>query len=346
MLNRTEDTGSTRTLKLARRPGIGQRRVSPKSVSQASNDYSGIFVASNGEKTITEGGAELLSHVGIVELLQQDERPTFIVDLEDDNNTSSSQLNLLFANPPLNAQSALLESIEGKSNDLTLIFATSTPHREFRSWVLSSTGVSGTSGKSATPFVFAGFTWRFSTMRNCLRVVCADTDTVNVVANEKRTGPNLQQLLGPGSSSPRSARETRQDAAGYFDSTVMDRGQVGTPGRISVLYQDSLKDRSSESSQEDPYLSKYSSSPTANGDMGISDILASGIDSISSGSGQKVVFPVRLNIEEVPATTKIAPSEPGFFDWTRLPVTPALPSHIQFARSIDWAATSLGWSWS
>ncbi|KAK4690403.1 hypothetical protein P7C71_g6377, partial [Lecanoromycetidae sp. Uapishka_2] len=40
-----------------------------------------------------------------------------------------------------------------------------------------------------------------------------------------------------------------------------------------------------------------------------------------------------------PMTQKI---EPGFFDWTRLPNSPALPRHIQFTRSIDWASTSLG----
>ena len=32
----------------------------------------------------------------------------------------------------------------------------------------------------------------------------------------------------------------------------------------------------------------------------------------------------------------------GFFDWTRLPNSPALPRHIRFARSIDWASTPLG----
>ena len=34
--------------------------------------------------------------------------------------------------------------------------------------------------------------------------------------------------------------------------------------------------------------------------------------------------------------------EPGFFDWTRLPVTSAMSQHVQFARSVDWASTSLG----
>jgi hypothetical protein len=38
------------------------------------------------------------------------------------------------------------------------------------------------------------------------------------------------------------------------------------------------------------------------------------------------------------------PVEPdvGFFDWTRLSLSPLLPRHIQFARSIDWASTPLG----
>lgn len=35
------------------------------------------------------------------------------------------------------------------------------------------------------------------------------------------------------------------------------------------------------------------------------------------------------------------PESPSF-DWTRLPMSAALPRHIQFARSIDWASTPLG----
>lgn len=34
--------------------------------------------------------------------------------------------------------------------------------------------------------------------------------------------------------------------------------------------------------------------------------------------------------------------EEASFDWTRLPLSPALPKHIQFVRSIDWASTPLG----
>ncbi len=38
------------------------------------------------------------------------------------------------------------------------------------------------------------------------------------------------------------------------------------------------------------------------------------------------------------ALTSVIPS----FDWTRISVTPSLPEHLQFARSIDWASTPLG----
>jgi hypothetical protein len=125
---------------------------------------------------------------------------------------------------------------------------------------------------------------------------------------------------------------------------MIQGGQLGITGRMSVMYQDSSTEQSSESLQEQTYSPLYGGSPTANGDMGISDILTSGTDSTSSGSSQKVIFPIRLNTEEFSTVNRVPPSEQGFFDWTRLPITPALPLHIQFARSIDWGATSLGWS--
>jgi hypothetical protein len=341
MLNRAEDAGGARTLKNSGRFGNGQSKPSFNTTSPGSDDPRGNLVSSRGEGRRIQHGTQLLSQLGIVELLEQDERPTFIVDLEDDDNKSTSRLNLLFANPALRAQPAVLESIEGKSDDLTLIFITSTPHREFKSWVLSKHGAADAPERSATTSVFAGFRWRSSTIRGCFRVVHVDTDTPIVPADEKNSGPNLQQLLGPGSSSPRSARDTRSGGASYFDSVMTQGDHSGTQSRASVLHQDSSNDRSSESSRGQ-HSPQYGGSPTSNGDLGISEILTSATDSASSNTSQKVIFPVRFNGEESRTMNAELPSEPGFFDWTRLPMTPAMPLHIQFARSIDWSATSLG----
>jgi hypothetical protein len=338
MLNQAECTGGKRTLKLARGPASGPSRASRKSLSRGSSDHSVGFVANHEEGRNTQSGAELLSQVCITELLEQDERPTFIVDLADDQSTSSSRLNLLFANPALKAQPSVLESIEGKSDDPTLIFATSTPHRDFKSWVLIGPGTPGAFEKPATPFVFAGFTWKSYTIRNCLRIIHGDNIAATVMINEINNGPNLQQLLGPGSPSPRSARDIRPEAASYFDSTIFQGSQSGT----SIICQGSSTRRTSASSREERYVPQYGGSLTANGDMGISAIPTGGTDITPSSNGQKVVSPVRVNPEESGTVTKTAVSEPGFFDWTRVPLTPALPLHIQFARSIDWGATSLG----
>jgi hypothetical protein len=342
MLNQAECTGRQRTPKVARGPGSGPNRPSRKSLSRGSSDHSVSFVASHEEGKNTQSGAELLSQVSIVELLEQDERPTFIVNLADGQGTSSGRLNLLFANPALKAQPSVLESIDGKVDDLTLIFATSTPHMDFISWVLIGPGTLDAPEKPATPFVFAGFTWKSYTVRNCLRIIHGDNVAATVVINEKNNGPVLQQLLGPGSPSPRSARDIRPETASYFESTIFQGSQTGATGKMPIAYQDSSSERTSASSQKERCAPKYGGSPTPNGDMGISDFLRGGTDKTSSNNSQKVIPSARLNPEESGTTTKIAPSERGFFDWTRVPLTSALPLHIRFARSIDWGATSLG----
>jgi hypothetical protein len=339
MLNQVECGGSKRTPKLARGPGSGPNKPSRKSLSRGSSDHSVSFVASHEEGKNTQSSAELLSQVGIVELLEQDERPTFIANLADGQSTSSGWLNLLFANPALKAQHSVLESIEGKSDDLTLIFATSTPHRDFKSWVLIDPG---TSGAPATPFVFAGFTWKSYTVRNCLRIIHGDNVAATVVINKKADGPVFQQLLGPGSPSPRSARDIRPEATSYFESTIFQGSQTRATRKMSISYQDSSGERSSGSSRKERCAPQYGGSPTTNGDMGISDFLRGGTDMTSSSNSQKMVSPVKLNPEECGTMTKVALSGRGFFDWTRAPLTSALPLHIRFARSIDWGATSLG----
>ena len=341
MLNPAENSGGARALELIRRPGIRPNKLSSKSWSRGSNIHSDGFTARRGEKT-SKQGADLLSDVGIVELLQEDERPTFIVDLRDHENQSRSPLKLLFANSALNAQPSLLESIKGKSDDSTARFTKPTPHSYFRSWVLRSSETPGGTQMSVAPFSFAGFTWKASTIRKCLRVIRTDVVATTVTKDERNTGPNLQQLLGPGSSSPGTLRDLRPEAAGYFDTRTIEEGRQGTSGKGSVLDQGSPREQPSESSPDENRLPRYGISPTVNADLGISDILTNGTDLTSSAMSQKAVFPVRLSGGGFGTITSITPSEPGFFDWTRVPITSALPPHIQLARSIDWAATSLG----
>lgn len=56
------------------------------------------------ESRSTVTGVELLGNVGIVELLEQDERPTFIIDVANQANyTPGGPLQIVFANASLRA---------------------------------------------------------------------------------------------------------------------------------------------------------------------------------------------------------------------------------------------------
>jgi hypothetical protein len=56
------------------------------------------------DRRSTQSGLELLGKVGIVELLEQDERPTFIIDVANPANfTPGGPLQIVFANASLRA---------------------------------------------------------------------------------------------------------------------------------------------------------------------------------------------------------------------------------------------------
>ena len=66
------------------------------------------------------------------------------------------------------------------------------------------------------------------------------------------------------------------------------------------------------------------------------------IDSCSSFTNECVIRAVTAGDIDSLSRAPSPPKEIGFFDWTRLPISDSLPRHIQFARSVDWAATPLG----
>ncbi|KAF2215609.1 hypothetical protein CERZMDRAFT_34403 [Cercospora zeae-maydis SCOH1-5] len=82
------------------------------------------------------GTIGMLNSVGITELLDQDERPTFIVDLGDGTNYGPGSLHLMFSNPALKAHEGLQALISGMAP------AEMSPgvktYIQFKSWLLSA----------------------------------------------------------------------------------------------------------------------------------------------------------------------------------------------------------------
>ncbi|KAK6612424.1 hsp90-like protein [Botrytis cinerea] len=114
----------------------------------------------------------LIHKVGIIELLEQDERPTFIIDVSNQENyIPGGRLRLEYANASLRAMIPLLEMVAGFA-DLSSPTIVTHAFPEFKAWVLSFVNKESESLDICLPsFLYGGFTWSCSTLRKRLRVM-------------------------------------------------------------------------------------------------------------------------------------------------------------------------------
>lgn len=83
-------------------------------------------------------GSQLIGSIGVVEFLELDERPTFIIDLANTANyTPGGALQPLFANAALRAHENIIESVTGKADLTSPGIAVTNDFPEFKAWVLS-----------------------------------------------------------------------------------------------------------------------------------------------------------------------------------------------------------------
>jgi hypothetical protein len=118
MLNKARDEGAggIRTLKLARGSVSQNAASSPRSgSSRVSTERNSIPRSPDAKGKQT--GLQLLQNVGIIELLEQDDRPQFIIDVATSANfTPGGPLQIVFANASLRAYQSILELVTGKSD--------------------------------------------------------------------------------------------------------------------------------------------------------------------------------------------------------------------------------------
>jgi hypothetical protein len=224
-------------------------------------------------------GNSLIDSVGILELLEQDERPTFIIDVADQKNfIPGGRLRLEYANASLRATEPILEMVTGYA-DLASPTIVTNAFPEFKAWVLSFVNKQHESLDICLPsFLYGGFTWSCSTLRKRLRVISGTHNHLPVVGTASSNTAN---------SSPDQQRGLNQPAS----------TSIGL------------------SSEPADYFGSVTSSPT-----------------------QAETIVVRESI----INDQMRSAEGSSFDWTRLPMSAALPRHVQFCRNYDWASTPLG----
>ncbi|KAJ9664672.1 hypothetical protein H2198_000018 [Neophaeococcomyces mojaviensis] len=339
MLNRAEDSGGNRTIKLAR--GIPTSPVPSRSSPRPTSRHTSEPVAQQRNWSRTNSaGTQILDQIGLGEYFQQDERPVFVIDLE--LNTHSG-LPIVFANTALRLRPGLFDNVHGRAEDAALLLDLGTPFADFKTWVLSDHDLHGLS----TSFPFAGIVWKINTLRRRLRVVTGTSnDQVPLpidLAQSTSRPPGLQKFHGLGSSSSSQVsqhtlpRRKSPAVTGYFD--VVKTSKTETPSAMEGLVMQSISDEDVESPYE--VASTTNGPSTSHGDSGMLELLQQAPPSPRSEAKQRFV-PAKNNTENLSCMNMDYLTDKGFFDWTRLPMSPSLPEHIQFARNFDWGSTPLG----
>lgn len=287
-------------------------------------------------ETIAEAEADaaavkLLNGVGVIELLEQDDRPTFIIDLKNEANYQPGPLQIMFTNASLRAYESILEMVMGKADLDSPGVVVNNTFPEFKAWALSFVKNHEPQDVCLPSFLYGGLTWTCSTLQKRLRVISGSSRALPRMGARSTTSSNGALSNGlltrrPGQSPLKEVSEPPD----YF-------------GNVEAVRRPSM-DRSGSA---DGLLTSSPTGNECNTDIVLTDANhAASSEALITRGGSAVTPLLTRGFLKDPARGRM----PGYtsFDFTKIALTPALPRHIQFVRSIDWAATRLGpiESWS
>lgn len=340
MLNRSEELGGNKTTKLTR--GLPSTyspvpsRASPRPTSR--HAASETASSTNNYARRSSASTAMLEEVGLAEFFQQDERPIFVLDTESQ---SSDVLPIVFTNTALRLKPGLFDSIHGRfGHEGPLLPEEQTRLSDFKAWLLGDQDVFG----AKRSFAFNGNTWKINVLRQHIRVVIGNEPIASPSSqtggmhdspverpqrlHARRSSESQHTMIAPKTSTP-----------GYFDVKTSST-TYNIPRVLEGFVRTAGSDNDGDSSYEN-----ISNGPTSasQGDSAMHDLLRPAISPLDNSSdGIHTMLPLKTDPESLNTMRMDYLSDKGFFDWTRLPMSPSLPPHIQFAKRFDWSTTSLG----
>lgn len=346
MLNRMskEEPTGVRTIKMARGPKPGSKPAHGLDTPSSPGSVGPWCRSRSPDAAGKPAGAQILEQVDVVEILEQDDRPTFIIDLANPANFQPGPLNLVFANASLLAFDGLLDTIMGNLDLQSPSLAEATAFNEFKAWSTSYVRNSESLDVTLPSFFYGGATWNCCSLKKRLRLI-RGSSAQGIRPNPASVDFSASSNLGNFGSGIRNGRQKDggEEVSDYFGKVdpALSVGDVAT-------------DMTSDSVSADAALKSAEAAIERN------------LEDPKSNSGGEHAFPIRTRMSPgSPVGSRLSPppnevasrvvSSPRihnfstftsvpqrYFDWTRLPNVSALPPHIQFARSIDWASGPLG----
>lgn len=271
----------------------------------------------------------------MLELLEQDGRPTFVIDLADASNYGPGPFRVVFANSALRSNPALYETALGKtvepsprSEPLAKEVALKS-FPQFKAWLLSASNNGESLDVCLPAFIHGGVSWSCSTLRRRLRVASASA----VLSNPSSHGSELLSASSiplrslQESNPPSSIQAVLEEPSDYFGNATLPTADGVSPDAVAVLSVEPSPSLRHESGLANGLQTRLNIDLNKSLDNDLPIVNECVLGAIAGG--------------EVDSFGSV-PREIGFFDWTRLPLSDTLPRHIQFARSVDWSSTPLG----
>ena len=350
MLSKAGNEDKTvRTVTLARgslaKPGTPTTPSRPNARSRYSSDqYSTSRKSSGSPDTYDQQDlSQLLGNIGFVELLDNDPRPSFLLDLSDSKNIHSDGLHLLYANAAFRQLSSHVDGETKRSSRTIRLDPCFENLPAVKTWIYGRAQPDNSSPKYASALLDGEVLWSCTFLRRRFAVVSGILQSTLAESQEISTSNTAQSpaltidAAGTEPVAPKhpfsTAADPLPDQHDYFGSTTTGVG-------IST---DQLSQQKSSSAGAKSDLSSHQSLKSEATRRSHGSALDVFSDSYPAEQVLSAACAGNVDFQYNPSGKDV-----GFFDWTRLPVSDALPKHIQFARSVDWGATALGpiESWS
>ncbi|KAF1971637.1 hypothetical protein BU23DRAFT_555813 [Bimuria novae-zelandiae CBS 107.79] len=340
MLSKTREDSGIKTVTLAR--GTFSSLSPPGPTSGRSSERSSLPRTASPDARDRNDPLRLLGSVGVVELLEQDVRPTFIVDIGDAAHFAHDHLELqiLFANSALRSSPSIWELVAGKLYNLLGDDPSAHASSQFKGWLLSTVIQGRNPDVNPSPVEHGGIVWSCYTLRKRLRVVSgavpvpsassihSTSTSLDLAATSSSLNPTPTTHMEPSPAPPHEpqdyfgshAQQPINDDSDQEPHPTLSPEHVPKAGPIVVDKPSIIPFRRPDKLD----LATLNDHPSFTNECVLRAHAAGDIDAFNRTPSPPLEHDV------------------GFFDWTRLSLSPSLPRHIQFARSIDWGSTPLG----
>lgn len=174
MLNRLRDEqGVVKTVKLAKGPASSASPARGHSLSTPTSASSDGHSSKSGDHLHVPAELRDLSGWSVLDLLEADERPTFIIDLANAANHETGLLKTVFENASLRASQGLHELVN-QDAEVNREFS------RFKSWILSFVKDHRSMNVCLPSFSYGGISWTCSTLGGRFRFISGNSSAVSI----------------------------------------------------------------------------------------------------------------------------------------------------------------------